>query len=315
MEVLTLRFYLTLFSIFFLIIYFFYSFNFKTIKLDTEIIEIKKNESINSIANNIAKNENYIQKKIYYLSLILVNNYNQKINYGKFKFTKSPTFINLVKIITKKSNIDYKLTFVEGWEKYQLDQYLSSYYLDYEQLTYGSLIADTYIINSSNSFSELREFLELTRNNFFDNHKDNQLIKKYGFKKILILASLVEREAKSNEDKSLISSVIFNRLDDNMKLQIDATVIAAITKGKYKLDRDLTYDDLKIKDILNTYVNNGIPPRMISYVGKKTIEILLENKKSDYFFYFYNILEKKHIFSKNYNDHKKKLYEYRKKSK
>ena len=54
---------------------------------------------------------------------------------------------------------------------------------------------------------------------------------------------------------------------------------------------------------------------MISYVGKKTIEILLENKKSDYFFYFYNILEKKHIFSKNYKDHKKKLYEYRKKNK
>ena len=54
---------------------------------------------------------------------------------------------------------------------------------------------------------------------------------------------------------------------------------------------------------------------MISYVGKKTIEIILENNKSDFLFYFYNILEKKHIFSKNYQSHRKKLNEYRKKTK
>ena len=126
---------------------------------------------------------------------------------------------------------------------------------------------------------------------------------------------MVEKEAKNDDDKSLISSVILNRLNKNMKLQIDATVISAITKGKYKLDRDLNYADLKVEDILNTYVIKGIPPQMISYVGKKTIEIVLENNKSDFLFYFYNIIEKKHIFSKNYNGHKKKLNEYRKKTK
>ena len=293
----------------------FFLFNFKAIKLDTHFINIKKNESIYSIANNITKNENYLHQKIYYLTLILINNYNHKINYGKFKINKNPNFINILRIITKKSNIDYKLTFIEGWEKYQLDEYLSLYYQNYEQIPYDALIADTYIINSSNSFNELKNFLELSKNNFFNDYKDNKLLKKYGFKNILIIASLVEKEAKNNKDKSFISSVIFNRLDKNMKLQIDATVIAAITKGKYKLGRDLTYDDLKIKDNLNTYIIEGIPPKMISYVGKKTIEILLENKKSDYFFYFYNILEKKHIFSINYQDHKKKLYEYRKKNK
>ena len=51
---------------------------------------------------------------------------------------------------------------------------------------------------------------------------------------------------------------------------------------------------------------------MISYVGPKTIKIVLDNPKSDFLFYFYNIIEKKHIFSKNYKENKKKLYEYRK---
>jgi len=312
LEELTLRFYLILFSIFFFIIYLSYLFVFKTIKLDKQIINIKKNESIYNIAKNIAKNENYLHQKLYYLSLAINNNYNQKINYGKFKIDKNPSFINILQVITKKSNIDYKLTIVEGWEKYQLNKYLSSYYQDYEQLSYGALIADTYIINSSNSFKELKNFLELEKNNFINGYQDNELLKKYGFNNILIIASLVEKEAKNNDDKSLISTVIFNRLNNNMKLQIDATVISSITKGKYKLDRNLTYNDLKIQDILNTYVVNGIPPEMISYVGKKTIEIILENNKSDFLFYFYNILEKKHIFSKNYKDHKQKLYEYRK---
>ena len=54
---------------------------------------------------------------------------------------------------------------------------------------------------------------------------------------------------------------------------------------------------------------------MISYVGFETIKILLENPKSDYLFYFYNIIKKEHIFSKNFNEHRKKLNEYRKKIK
>ena len=315
MEELTLRFYLILSSILFLIIYFIFLFNFKSIKLDEQLINIKKNESIYNIANYIVKNENFFHQKIFYLYLALSNDFNRKVNYGNFKINKNPSFANIVNIITKKSNIDHKLTIVEGWERYQIDKYLSSYYPDYEQLPYNSLIADTYIINSSNSFKDFKKFLELTKDNFFNSYKKNKLIKKYGFNNVLIIASLVEKEAKNNDDKSLISSVIFNRLNDNMRLQIDATVISAITKGKYKFDRDLTYKDLKIKDDLNTYIIDGIPSEMISYVGKKTVEIILENNKSDFLFYFYNILEKKHIFSKNYKDHKKKLYEYRKRTK
>ena len=114
---------------------------------------------------------------------------------------------------------------------------------------------------------------------------------------------------------SLISSVILNRLNKNMRLQIDASVIASITEGDYKLDRPLNIKDLKYKHPLNTYIIDGIPSKMICYVGEETIKILLENPKSDFLFYFYNILEQKHIFSKNYESHRKQLNEYRKKIK
>ena len=98
-----------------------------------------------------------------------------------------------------------------------------------------------------------------------------------------------------------------------MKLQIDATVIFSLTKGLKKFNRNLTYEDLKIKDPYNTYYIYGLPPYPISYVGNKTIELIFENYKSDYIFYFYDKNKKTHIYSKNYKDHLKKLNEYRQK--
>ena len=123
---------------------------------------------------------------------------------------------------------------------------------------------------------------------------------------------MVEKEAKNYEDKGLIASVILNRLRLNMKLQIDATVIYSLTEGKKKFDKKLSYKDLKFSHPYNTYKIIGLPPGMISYTGPETVKIVLENHKSHFLFYFYNVLEKKHIFSKNYNEHKSKLNAYRK---
>ena len=86
--------------------------------------------------------------------------------------------------------------------------------------------------------------------------------------------------------RRLIASVIFNRLKNNMRLQIDATVIFSLTEGQFKLNRKLTLNDLKIQHPFNTYYINGLPPDLISYVGPKTVQIVLENPKSDYFILF-----------------------------
>ena len=134
----------------------------------------------------------------------------------------------------------------------------------------------------------------------------------YTNKEILIISSLVEKEAIDDNDKRLVSSVVFNRLRRNMKLDIDASVIYSITKGEYKLMRPLNYEDLKIDSIYNTYLNKGLPPQPICIPGLNTIKIVLENYKSPYLFYFFDNNKKSHIFSKNYKTHINKLNEYRK---
>ena len=69
--------------------------------------------------------------------------------------------------------------------------------------------------------------------------------------------------------------------------------------------------DLKFDDPFNTYLNKGLPPKPISYVGKKTIDIIFDDYKSDFLFYFFNKSLNRHIFSTTFADHKKKLNEYR----
>ena len=113
-----------------------------------------------------------------------------------------------------------------------------------------------------------------------------------------MIGSLIEKEGLDYYDKKLISSVIMNRLQKKMRLQIDASVIYALTNGNYDLNRKLTFKDLKTKNIYNTYINYGLPPSPISYVSTKTIDIIFENYKTDFLFYFYNNLLKRHVFQK-----------------
>ena len=138
-------------------------------------------------------------------------------------------------------------------------------------------------------------------------------MKQFTFNELMIIGSLLEKEGLDDEDKRQISSVIFNRLEKKMKLQIDATVLFAITNGKYDLNRKLLRTDLKKNHPFNTYIIKGLPPEPISYVGKKTLDILFENNKNDFLFYFFNYSLNKHIFSKSFKEHKERLYEYRKK--
>ena len=316
MEVLTLRYYLSLFSILLIILIFFlYNLNFNIGFDNDEIIHINKGQSIKEISHNINKKNNSLKGKIYYYILKISNKFYSPINYGKFKIKKNSTLIFFIKTISTKSNLDYKITIVEGWEHFQLSEYLKVFYNDKIKIPYGHILADTYIINSSNTINQFIDFLITNKNNFFITNKKNYLFNYFSEKDLMIIASLVEKEGSTEKDKKLIASVIFNRLKLKMKLQRDATVIFALTDGEYRYNKNITYTDLKINHPYNTYFINGLPPGMISYVSPKTLQIVLENPKSDFLFYFYNIFKKEHIFSKNYKEHIRKLNDYRKQTK
>ena len=311
-----LRYYLKVFSILSIIsvlfsLFLIYVLN-KNIILNNEILSISKGEKFEKILNdnvqNLSKTELFIINKYYQINYILFNNF---IHYGDFYIGFNTSSIKLIKIITKASNVLNKITIVEGWSQKELFKELSKHFKDYEIIPFHHIIADTYYYEKNKDFNFFLNDLKNNKNSYFEKYKKNEISKLFSEIDIITIGSLIEKEGLDINDKRKISSVIFNRLNKKMKLQIDATVLFAMTNGEFNLNRKLLISDLKYEHPYNTYNYYGLPPGPISYVGRKTIDIIFENYKSDFLFYFFNKSLNRHIFSKNYEEHIKKLNEYR----
>lgn len=131
---------------------------------------------------------------------------------------------------------------------------------------------------------------------------------------ILIIASMVEREAKVPEDRSKIAQVIYNRLSKKMKLEIDASV-------KYGQDPAMSWTDMKATDTpYNTYLHEGLPPTPIANPGKASIQAALApfgnppatdaacvglpaGVKCEYLYYVLADAAGRHIFATTYDQH------------
>ncbi|NND03956.1 MAG: endolytic transglycosylase MltG, partial [Acidimicrobiia bacterium] len=132
----------------------------------------------------------------------------------------------------------------------------------------GLLAPDTYEFRSDASAVAILSRLADTLVTRLDD-QDWTLVEEAGFTPYegLIVASMIEREAKLDEDRPLIASVIMNRLDAGIGLQIDATVLYALGEV-----RTLTTADLEVDSLYNTYKWAGLPPTPIAGVRLASLE-------------------------------------------
>jgi peptidoglycan lytic transglycosylase G len=122
---------------------------------------------------------------------------------------------------------------------------------------------------------------------------------------IIIMASILEKEAFNTEDRRMISGVLWNRLSKGMALQVDATFLYTLGKGSF----DLTMKDLTTDSPYNTYTNKGLPPTPIGSPSMDSIEAALHPIQSDYLFYLADRTGVTH-YAKTYAEHllNRKLY-------
>ena len=111
---------------------------------------------------------------------------------------------------------------------------------------------------------------------------------------IVTMASIIEREAASDDQRADIASVFYNRLESGMLLQSDATLV-------YSLGRDVTADDLKVDDPYNTYTREGLTPTPICSPGLPSIQAAANPSETSYL-YFY-ITPDTATFSETYDEH------------
>lgn len=115
---------------------------------------------------------------------------------------------------------------------------------------------------------------------------------------LIIIASLIEAEAKVDEDRAAISSVIHNRLQDGMRLQIDATVLYALGERGVSL----TLDDLEVESVYNTYQVDGLPPTPIGAPGRASLEAAANPAETDFLYYVLTSEDGSHSFTSSYEE-------------
>lgn len=206
--------------------------------------------------------------------------------------------IDKIAEVLESKDIISKKDFLDACENYNCPSYVKidknkRYNLE------GYLFPDTYRLEKGMSGKTI---IDIMINRFEEvisqiKKENNINISDSELEKIVIKASMIERETRKHEEKALVSSVIDNRLDINMKLQIDATVLYAMGEHKDKL----YLSDLKYKSPYNTYYIQGLPIGAISNPGKESLKAAMLPEKTNYIYYMtkdgYN-----HKFFSNYND-------------
>ncbi len=233
------------------------------------------------------------------------------IKAGKYILRKDMSLFEILKTIVEGRGVLEAVTIPEGLTSQQIAEILykrgiiqdKKEFLDIvkEKGLEGYLFPDTYYVPENYGANRmidmmLRRFREKLPKDFQKKAKEVGLTEK----EVIILASLVEKEAKYPEDRPKIASVFLNRLKKGMKLESCATIQYILKKPK----PNLSYEDLKIKSPYNTYLYKGLPPGPICNPGEASILSVLNPEKTDYL-YFVVGKDGHHLFAKTYKEHLK----------
>ncbi|MFA5976127.1 MAG: endolytic transglycosylase MltG [Elusimicrobiota bacterium] len=202
-----------------------------------------------------------------------------------------------------------RVTFPEGWSAQQMAVLLKAkeitpaepfMVLVKQQHLEGYLFPDTYFFEQGLAPQGVldrmvRRFHEQEPRDL----KGQVKVLKLTYNQIVTLASLVEKEARVPEERSLIAGVYRNRLRRRMRLEADPTVQYALGGWKEKLN----YKDLAVESPYNTYRHYGLPPGPICNPGAASLAAAAHPTRSEYLFFVADPATGRHTFSKTYQEH------------
>jgi len=296
---------------------FFYPLSWKAEK-DSFFIAVDKGDNLPVISQKLKSSGLGFNSSLLFLSSKLLG-IDRKILPGRYDFQKGVTLSNLLRKFYKNETSSIDVTIPEGYNLYQIagllkkeigldsvlfvktslnDSLIHSLGLDTKSLE-GYLFPNTYRLFWKMEPDKIIEMMVQEFKKIIDVTVPQQLKSlNLDLSKIVTLASLVESEAKIDEERPLISAVYYNRLKIGMPLQCDPTVIYALSG----LNRPLTHEDLDIDSPYNTYKYPGLPPGPINNPGKASVLAALFPAKVNYL-YFVAKGDGSHIFSVNLEEH------------
>lgn len=253
-------------------------------------IEINKGDSVKQITQTL-KESNIIRSRTVTNALIILGAGDTRVVSGVYLFETHPNVFEVVRRVTRGDfGVDTKKIRVpEGATIEQIGELFAQEfrYFDKEafyQLTEGKegyLFPDTYTFLETVKAYEVVTVLEKT----FTQKTDEimPIIKASGrtFDDVIIMASIVEREATA-ESRQEVADILWRRLEMDMPLQVDATFVYSVGKGTF----DLTHSDLRdASNLYNTYTHKGLPPTAISNPSFDAIKAAATKGETEYLFF------------------------------
>jgi len=305
---------LFIFSLFFLIAILFVTavyFPLEENSVTQKVVNIPSGTNAKEIVEVLEKNEIIRKNNYTFRILIKLMKLEDQLKYGEYDLSPSMNMLQILDKLVKGEVIVYKITIPEGYTHTQIAELLDKKEVaeketflklakDSKKSWEGYLFPDTYEVPKKYGAENMSKVMLSNFNQIAMENEFTDKAEKIGFSlnEIIILASIIEKEAKFSEEKSKVSSVFYNRLEKGMKLQSCATIQYILEEPKERLDEN----DLKIESPYNTYLYKGLPPGPICNPGLDSIMAALEPEEEDYL-YFVLGENGKHIFSKTYQEH------------
>ncbi|MFA5714550.1 MAG: endolytic transglycosylase MltG [Candidatus Paceibacterota bacterium] len=301
--------------------------------IEAKLFTINKGEAVKEIAFNL-KRGNLIKDPYVFIAYIAITGKYSKVQAGDYLLSSQMSAYNIINILINGETAKETITIIEGWDLRDLNDYLEKIEIstndDFFNLTgipteikknqnvedlskkfsflkdkpanlslEGYLFPDTYYIDKGD---DAKTLIEKALSNF-DSKLSQELrdeIKKQKktIFEIITMASMIEKEVKTLNDKKIVSGILWKRIENGMRLQVDATVLYATGKGNSKVyTKDTQFDSP-----YNTYRYDGLPVGPISNPGIDSIVAAIYPTKTNNLYYL-STPDGKTIFSKTLEEH------------
>lgn len=255
-----------------------------------KVFVVERGAGLSQVAEDL-RDQGLIKNKTVFKMQARIQGVDKKIRAGDYKLSASMSVSEILKTMSE-APLEVWITIPEGFRAEEvadtLQANLPSYQDSWRQMLIGKegyLFPDTYLIPRD---ATIETVLSVFENNFNTKIDEAGLSGRNDLDRIIIIASLIEREAFADPEKSTISSVIANRLRQGMALDIDATLQYAKGKVGDKWWTVPTAADKSINSLYNTYKYPGLPPGPIGNPGIEAIKAAANPASTSYFFYIHD---------------------------
>ncbi|MDD2807097.1 MAG: endolytic transglycosylase MltG [Patescibacteria group bacterium] len=274
------------------------------------------------------KNRDFILDPYAFQLYTWINGISSRLQDGEYQLAKKLTLPEISKILNKGTGTskEIKLTFIEGWSNKDYANYLvqkgviastaeffaavqkkAAWWDDYAILSSrpktldleGYLFPDTYrIFNDSTVIDVVKKMLANLQNKITPDLMVEIARQHQDLHEILTVASILEKEVSTDQDRKLVADIIYKRLDAGMPLQVDSTVNYVTGQSKSRSSAI----DLKFDSPYNTYLYKGLPPGPIDNPGLSSITAAIYPQSNPYYF-FLTTPDGEVIYSKTHDEH------------